>query len=80
MFKLFRYLQKEDWISIFFIIGFVVLQVWLDLTMPDYTMKLTSAVSGGGVTMNDVWVNGGMMLLCAFGSMVCTFICGYLCA
>ncbi len=80
MFKLFRYLQKEDWLSIFFIVGFVVLQVWLDLTMPDYTMKLTSAVSGGGVTMNDVWVNGGMMLLCAFGSMVCTFICGYLCA
>ena len=80
VFKLFRYLQKEDWLSIFFIVGFVVLQVWLDLTMPDYTMKLTSAVSGGGVTMNDVWVNGGMMLLCAFGSMVCTFICGYLCA
>lgn len=80
MFKSLRYLEKKDWLSIFFIVGLVVVQVWLDLTMPDYTMKLTEAVSSGGVTMSDVWTNGGMMLLCAFGSMVSTFICGYLCA
>ena len=78
MFKILKKLELKDWISMIFVVGLIVLQVWLDLKMPDYTMQLTASVSGKSVTMSDVWYNGGMMLVCAFGSMVATFICGFL--
>lgn len=77
MFKLLKNFRRKDWILILLSLGLIVTQVWLDLTMPDYTAKLTTAVSSGNVNMSDVWINGGMMLLCALGSMVCAFICGF---
>lgn len=70
-------LRKRDWAYIFVAIALIVGQVWLDLKMPDYTAKLTTAVSSGGVKMNDVWQNGGMMLLCALGSLVFAIMCGF---
>lgn len=72
-----KYLRKIDILFAFFVVGLIILQVWLDLTMPDYTQKLTNIVVSGNATMADVWKNGGMMLLCAFGSMVCSFSCGF---
>lgn len=80
MFSLLRYLKKKDWVYILLVVGLIVLQVWLDLTMPDYTKKLSTAVSSGNVGMSDVWENGGMMLLCALGSMFSAIACGFLCA
>ncbi|MBQ7798192.1 MAG: ABC transporter ATP-binding protein, partial [Clostridia bacterium] len=64
-----KYLRKRDWAYMLIAVALIVVQVWLDLTMPDYTSKLTTAVSSGGVTMSDVWKNGGMMMLCALGSL-----------
>lgn len=58
-------------------IGFIVVQVWLELKMPDYTKELTKIVQSGTNTMTEVWKNGGMMLLCAAGSMVSAIICSY---
>ena len=72
-----KYLRKRDWAYIFVAIALIVGQVWLDLKMPDYTAKLTTAVSSGGVKMSDVWQNGGMMLLCALGSLVFAIMCGF---
>ncbi|MBQ7880981.1 MAG: ABC transporter ATP-binding protein [Clostridia bacterium] len=72
-----KYLRKRDWAYIIFAIALIVVQVWLDLKMPDYTAKLTTAVSSGGVKMSDVWENGGMMLLCALGSMASAIMCGF---
>jgi len=80
MLKLLKYLGWKNWLLIGVSVGFVVLEVWLDLLMPDYTAKLTSAVAGGTVTMNDVWVNGGYMLLCALGVMAATIICSFITA
>ena len=37
MLKLFKYFSKRDWLLFAFSVGLVVLQVWLELTMPDYT-------------------------------------------
>jgi ATP-binding cassette subfamily B protein len=59
---------------------FVVLQVYCDITLPDYTSKLTSAVAGGTADMSTVWVNGGYMLLYAVGSALCSIICGFFAA
>ena len=77
MFKLLKNLRARDYFYMSLAIAFIVVQVWLDLTMPDFTAKLTTSVSSGGVTMGDVWRNGGMMLLCALGSMISAFACGY---
>ena len=72
-----KYLRKRDWAYILIAIGLIVVQVWLDLKMPDYTAKLTTVVSSGGAKMRDVWENGGMMLLCALGSMASAIMCGF---
>ena len=80
MFKLFKKFDVKDWLMILLIVGFVVLQVWLDLTMPDYTSKLTQSVASGDLSMKEIWKNGGMMLLCAFGSLASSFACGFICA
>lgn len=78
MLKLLRFFKKKDWLFIALSVGLIVLQVWLDLKMPDYTASLTKEVSAGNVTMKVVWKNGGLMLACALGSMVSAFVCGYL--
>ena len=78
MFKLIKNLRAKDWVFILLAVGLIVVQVWLDLTMPDYTAKLTTSVSTGNVGMKDIWSNGGMMLLCALGSMASSFACGFL--
>lgn len=76
--KLFKSFSKKDWAYMFFAIIFIVTQVWLDLTMPDFTSNLTQSVSSGNVTMNEILYNGGMMLLCALGSLTCSILCGFL--
>lgn len=77
MLKIFKNLKKIDVLYILICTSLIVFQVWLDLTMPDYTAKLTSAISIGELSMNEIWKNGGMMLLCAFGSMAAAITCGY---
>ena len=80
MLKLLKYLTRQDRMSMAACMCLVVLQVWLDLTMPDYTQALTAAVSAGNISMQDVLRNGGMMLLCALGSMASSILCGFLTA
>ena len=77
-FEILKCFSLNNWIFVFVSIGLIVLQVWLELLMPDYTAKLTKAVSSGMVTMNDVWVNGGYMLACGVGSLISMIICGYI--
>ena len=36
MLKLFKNLEKKDWLFIFISCIFIVLQVWLELKIPDY--------------------------------------------
>lgn len=78
--KIFRNLKKRDIIFILICLVLVFCQVWLELKMPDYTQKLTQAVSAGSMEKSDVWHNGGMMILCAFGSMAASIVCGFFAA
>ncbi len=48
---------------------FIVLQVWLDLTMPEYMAEITRLVQTEGSTMPEILSAGGMMLLCALASL-----------
>lgn len=75
--KIFKNLKLRDVCCILICAVLVVVQVWLDLTMPDYTQKLTESVSAGEIDMGVVMQNGGMMLLCAVGSMAAAMFCGF---
>ncbi len=78
MISLFKNLKKKDWCLIAITIALIVLQVWLELKMPDYTKGLTTIVQSGTANMSEVWKNGGLMLACAGGSLVSAIICSIL--
>ena len=80
MIKLLKNLSKKE--AILALISFVLIfgQVWLELKMPDYMSKITQLVQTEGSEMKDILINGGYMLLCAFGSLVSSIIVGYLIA
>ena len=63
--SLFKNLKKKDWCLIAITIALIVVQVWLELKMPDYTKELTTIVQSGNANMSEVWKNGGLMLACA---------------
>ena len=77
MFKLFKNFRKKDWILIVFIVLLVIFQVWLELKMPDYMSEITKLVKTEGSEMKDILRNGGLMLLCAFGSLIGAVLTGY---
>lgn len=70
MLKLFRNLTRRDWILVALSIGLIVVQVWLDLELPDYMQDITKLVQSPTVEMSDILLAGGKMLLCALGSLV----------
>ena len=72
-----RYLKKKDWLMILVSLVFIVVQVALDLKMPDYMSEITRYVQTEGSAMSDVLTAGGKMLLCALGSMASSVIVGY---
>ncbi len=74
MLKLLKKLTKRDWCYVAVSIAFIVVQVWLDMTMPDYMSKITVLVETKGSVMSDIWNAGCMMLLCALGSLVASII------
>ena len=80
MLKLIRNFDKREWLYVFIVLIFIVLQVWLDLKMPDYMSKITVLVQTEGSSMSDILINGGYMMLCAFGSLVFSIIVGYIVA
>ena len=56
---------------------FVAAQVGLDLTLPDYMSEITSLVQTEGSLMEDIFVAGVKMLLCALGSLLLAVAVGY---
>lgn len=78
MINLFKYLKKREIIGIIFSIALVVLQVWLELSMPDYMSEITRLVQTDGSLMSDILIAGGKMCLCAFGSLIASIVVCYL--
>ena len=77
MFKLLKQMRKKDWLLVLVCIAFIVFQVWLDLKLPDYMSEITTLVQTEGSKMADILLNGGYMLLCAFGSLLAAVVTGY---
>ena len=74
MLKILKYLKKKDWLYFAVALVFIVCQVKLELTMPEYMSEITMLVQTPGSEMADILYNGGMMLLCALGSLVACVI------
>lgn len=71
MLKLFRYLSRREWWLTVVIFGFILLQVWLDLSLPDYMKEISALVqTPGGATSAVIPAAGIKMLLCAVGSLL----------
>ncbi len=78
MLKLLKKLTAKDWMLAIVAFVFIIVQVWLSLTMPDYMSEITKLVQTQGSQMSDILLAGGKMLACALGSLlaaVCTSIC-----
>ena len=77
MLKLFKNFKKKDWLFIFISFFMIVIHVWLDLKIPDYMSKITVLIQTEGSKMKDILLQGGYMLICAFGSLLASIIVGY---
>ncbi len=78
MFKLFKNFTKKDIAAIISCIALIVFQVWLDLRLPDYMSEITKLVQTEGSTIGKILVQGGYMMACAFGSLLSSFVVGYI--
>lgn len=79
MFKLFRYLKWIDYLYVFLILGLVVLQVWLDLELPNYMANIIKYLQEPEMAnrVNEILINGGYMLACAVGSLLSAVIVNF---
>ena len=81
MLKVLKTLKWREWLYAAVAVGFIVLQVWLDLKMPDYMSQITQlAVMSDAANMPEIWKNGGLMLACALGSAVSSVAVGFFAA
>lgn len=78
MIKVFKQFNKKDWALVFVVAILIVFQVWLDLKLPDYMSEITRILQSEGYIIKDILVQGGYMLLCAFGSLGSAVIVGYI--
>lgn len=78
MIKVFKQFNKKDWALVFAVAILIVFQVWLDLKLPDYMSEITRILQSEGYIIKDILVQGGYMLLCAFGSLESAVIVGYI--
>lgn len=71
--KLMKNLKFIDYLFILVVVGLVVLQVYLDLKLPDFTSGIMTELGkiqyGIDLDLATIWKNGGLMLACAFGSL-----------
>lgn len=74
MIKIFKNFTKKDWSLIIICLAFIILQVWLDLKLPDYMSKITMLVQTTGSTMDEIIESGVKMLGCALGSLASSVV------
>ena len=65
--SLIKMMKTREWLFLCLIVGLIVLQVWLELLLPDYTSQLLQYAMLGN-SFSEIWKTGGLMLACALGS------------
>jgi ATP-binding cassette subfamily B multidrug efflux pump len=80
MLRILKYFNPKNVWFIIISTAFIVLQVWLDLKLPDYLAQITRLVQTEGNSLSEVWEPGAYMMMCAIGSLLASFIVVYLVA
>ena len=80
MFKLLKHLKLKNNIYIIFCLLLTIVQVWLDLKMPEYMTNITRLVQTEGSKIQEVIEQGFYMLSCAAVSLILAAMVGYLSA
>ncbi len=75
--KLLKNLTKKEIILALICISLVTFHVWLELRIPDYMSGITKLVQTEGSQMSEILKQGGLMLICAFISLVCNIVVGF---
>lgn len=74
MLRLLKYMKRREWALAFLALALILVQVWLDLALPDYMEEITELVETSGSEMSEILHVGGMMVLAALGSLVCAVL------
>lgn len=80
MIKMFRYLNLKQWVYFFISVIFIVIQVYLNLKLPDYMNDITRLINTPGNEMSDIYSAGGKMLVCALLGAACSIIISFFAA
>ena len=75
-----KYLRAREWAAIAVCVVLIAFMVYLELEIPGYMSKITTEIVSPDTDMDVVYRKGGMMLLCAFGSLVVSIMVGGLTA
>ena len=77
MIKLLKNLTKKEIIFSLICISLVTFHVWLELKIPDYMSGITRLVQTEGSEMSEILEQGGLMIVCAFVSLICNIVVGF---
>ncbi len=80
MLKLLKKFKKKEWFLSFIALLLIIVEVWLELKMPDYMSEITKLVQTEDSKMADIITNGSWMIGCALGSLIAAIIVGYIVA
>lgn len=78
MLKMLKRLKFREILFILVSTILIILQVWLDLKIPDYMAEITTLVQTENSKMSDILLQGSYMLICAFGSLLSAIVVGYI--
>ena len=80
MFKLLKYLNAKEWILLVVTLAFLAVQVWCNITIPEYTLKISEYLSMPDISAywSEIVWSCVQMLLFVVGVVISAFIAQYL--
>lgn len=75
-----RYTERKDYLMLAAAFLFVVVQVWMDITIPGYMSDIVELLYTPGTQPSQILGAGGWMMLCALVSLVAALITGFIAA
>lgn len=69
MLRLLKRFKQKDLMQIVISLCLIIVQIWLDLKIPDYMSEMTKQIQDSEHQVSSIWRIGSYMLLCSFGSL-----------
>lgn len=80
MFKIFKRTSNLERILMLLSVAFIMIQVWMDLKIPDYMSEITELLQEDGTQTSDVMHIGIKMIILSLASFSASIIVGYFAA